>query len=79
MTLDDLKRAAARLSVSQRQQLRTYLNTVNESIELQAGTLDIDELTAALADIRAGLTDAEFAEIKAAMNTEHIEPLDDDA
>jgi hypothetical protein len=79
MTLDDLKDAVAQLSPAQRQQLHAYLAPANETVELQAGTLDMGELTAALADIRAGLSDAEFAEIEAAMNAEHIEPLDDNA
>lgn len=79
MTLDDLKHAVEQLSPAQRQQLHAYLDLASKTIELQSGTLDMGELTAALADIRAGLSDAEFAEIEAAMNAEHIEPLDDNA
>jgi hypothetical protein len=43
---------------------------------LQAGTVDMDVLMSALEEIRAGLSDEEFAEIERAMNAEYVEPLD---
>lgn len=48
-----------------------------QNFELNAGTLNKDELLAGLEAMREGLTDAEFAEIERTMNEEYIEPLDD--
>ena len=55
------------------------MNGANESesdIKVQPGTVDMDSLLAALEEIRAGLTDEEFAEIEQAMNAEYVEPLE---
>ena len=49
---------------------------MNDEQPLQAGTVDMDSLLAALEEIRAGLTDEEFAEIEQAMNAEYVEPPD---
>ena len=50
--------------------------TMSDEQSLQAGTVDMDSLLAALEDIRAGLSEEEFAEIERAMNAEYVEPLD---
>jgi len=49
---------------------------MNDEQPLQAGTVDMDSLLVALEDIRAGLTDEEFAEIERAMNAAYVEPPD---
>ena len=45
--------------------------------DLQLGTVNLDELLAALEDIREKLSEEDFAEIERAMNEEYIEALDD--
>ena len=39
-----------------------------EVIDLQSGTVNMDELLSALEDIREGLSEEDFAEIERAMN-----------
>jgi len=79
MLFDDVKKAVDRFSPEELRRLREYIENREQTLKLQPGTVDMDSLLAALADIRAGLSDEEFAEIERAMNEEYIEPLDDEA
>jgi hypothetical protein len=78
MMLGDVKKAVDRFSSEELRQLRKYIEDREQAITLLPGTVDMDNLLAALEDIRAGLSQEEFAEIERAMNEEYIEPLDTD-
>ncbi len=45
--------------------------------KLRPGTMDVDALTRAVDEIRAGLTDEQLEIMTAAMNEEYIEPFDE--
>ncbi|NJL53810.1 MAG: hypothetical protein HC876_23300 [Chloroflexaceae bacterium] len=79
MVFDDVKKAVDRFSPEELRRLREYIENREQTLKLQPGTVDMDSLLTALEDIRAGLSDEEFAEIERAMNEEYIEPLDDEA
>jgi hypothetical protein len=79
MLFDDVKKAVDRFSPEELRRLREYIENREQTLKLQPGTVDMDSLLAALEDIRAGLSEEEFAEIERAMNEEYIEPLDDEA
>ncbi len=72
MILEDVLKAVDGFSRSELQQLREYVERREQQIELRPGTVDMMALLSALDDIRAGLTEAEFAEIEWAMNEEYI-------
>lgn len=78
MLFDDVKKAVDRFSADELQRLRDYIDEREQALALQAGTVDMNSLQQALEDIRAGLTEEEFAEIERAMNEEYIEPVDTD-
>jgi hypothetical protein len=78
MVFEDVKKAVDRFSLHELRRLREYIEGREQQIELRPGTIDIDALLSALTDIRAGMTEEEFAEIERAMNEEYIEPLDAD-
>jgi len=78
MLFDDVKKAVDRFSPEELRRLREYIENREQTLKLQPGTVDMDSLLAALEDIRAGLSEEEFAEIERAMNEEYIEPLDDE-
>lgn len=73
MVLSDVMKAVDQLSADQLRQLREYIQQREQQIELQAGTLNMDELLEGLEEMRAGLTDEEFTEIERAMNEENFE------
>jgi len=79
MTLQEIKRAIDQLSSDERAELRTYIDQQPIS---PAKTLSAEErirrLDAAAKAIREGLSEAEWAEIEAAMNEEYIEPWDEE-
>jgi hypothetical protein len=79
MVFDDVKKAVDRFSPEELRRLREYIENREQTLKLQPGTVDMDSLLAALEDIRAGLSEEEFAEIERAMNEEYIEPPDDEA
>ena len=78
MVFEDVKKAVDRFSLHELRRLREYIEGREQQIELRPGTVDMDTLLSALEDIRAGMTEAEFAEIERAMNEEYIEALDAD-
>lgn len=78
MIFTDVMKAVDEFSVDQLRQLREYIQQREQQLELQAGTLNIEQLLEGLAEMRAGLTEAEFHEIERAMNEEYIEPLGND-
>jgi hypothetical protein len=45
--------------------------------ELRAGTMDVDALLRAAAEITNGLSDDELKRMTATMNEEYVEPSDD--
>ncbi len=82
MSLGEIISAVEQLSPEEWRQLREYMERreakITHSKELHAGTVDMDTLMQALAEISAGLSDEEFAEIECAMNEEYIEPMNED-
>lgn len=78
MVFEDVKKAVDRFSLNELRRLRAYIEGREQQIELRPGTVDMETLLSALADIRAGMTEEEFAEIERAMNEEYIEALDAD-
>lgn len=68
MLFDDVKKAVDRFSPEELRRLREYIENREQTLKLQPGTVDMDSLLAALEDIRAGLSEEEFAEIEWAMN-----------
>jgi hypothetical protein len=78
MILEEVKKAVDHFSLNELRQLREYIQGREQQIDLRAGTVDMDALLSALEEIRAGMTEEEFAEIERAMNEEYIEPLDSD-
>lgn len=76
MLLDDVKKAVKRFSTDELRQLREYIEVQERAMSLKSGTVDVPTLLDALAEIRQGLNDEDFAEIERAMNEEYIEPLD---
>ncbi|MCD4685180.1 MAG: hypothetical protein K8S97_04515 [Anaerolineae bacterium] len=81
MTLQDVKQAVDRLSPGARRELREYL-AQRESTEQPVLELTPEErirrLDAAVEALREGLTQQELDEMTEAMNTEYIEPIDED-
>ncbi len=81
MTLQDVKQAVDRLSPGERRKLREYL-AQRESTEQPVLELTPEErirrLDAAVEALREGLTQQELDEMTEAMNTEYIEPIDED-
>lgn len=78
MILEEVKKAVDHFSLNELRQLREYIQGREQQIDLRSGTVDMDRLLSALEEIRAGMTEEEFAEIERAMNEEYIEPLDSD-
>lgn len=78
MILEEVFKAVDHFSSHELQQLREYIEDRERQLALRPGTVDMETLLSALEDIRAGITDAEFADIERAMNEEYIEPLDTD-
>jgi len=68
MLSDDVKKAVDRFSLEELRQLREHIENREQTLKLQPGTVDMESLLTALEEIRAGLTDEEFAEIERAMN-----------
>lgn len=78
MMLDEVLNAVDHLSADELQRLRERIENREQQMALRPGTVDMKTLLSALEAIRAGLTDAEFADIERAMNEEYIESLDTD-
>lgn len=78
MILEEVKKAVDHFSLNELRQLREYIQGREQQFDLRSGTVDMDVLLSALEEIRAGMTEEEFAEIERAMNEEYIEPLDSD-
>lgn len=81
MTLQDVIKAVATLSPEELRQLRAFLDQL-EGTPSPAHDLPPEErirrLDAAVEALREGLTQAELDEMTDAMNTEYIEPFDED-
>ena len=78
MILEEVLKAVDSFSRQELKQLREYIEDREQQIELRPGTVDMAALLSAMDDIRAGMTEEEFAEIERAMNEEYIEALDTD-
>ncbi|TVR19956.1 MAG: hypothetical protein EA396_11460 [Anaerolineaceae bacterium] len=76
MIFDDVKKAVTHFSPEQLRQLREYIEDQEQKFVLRPATVNMDDLLTALADIREGLAQEDFAEIERAMNEEYIEALD---
>ncbi len=68
MMLKEGLKAVDQFSPDQLRELREYIEQREQQIELQAGTLNMDELLQDLAELRAGLTEEEFREMERAIN-----------
>jgi len=68
MILGDVLKAVDHLSHDELQRLRERIENREQQIALRPGTVNMNALLSALEDIRAGLTEEEFAEIERAMN-----------
>lgn len=68
MILDDIIKAVDRCSLNELRQLREYIQGREQQMELRSGTVNMDHLMNALEEIRAGVSDEEFADIERAMN-----------
>jgi hypothetical protein len=76
MTYEEVLRAFDQPSEQERLRLRQHLNKMvisNSELDLKAGTMNIDMLLAAIADLRRGLTESDIDEIVAAMNKSSLE------
>ena len=90
LSWEDLERLQQRINTRRQHQPaattpQSVMDEINdllqhaEPVELVVGTVDMDVLNVALAEIRKGISPEEFAEIERAMNEEYIEPLDTSA
>jgi hypothetical protein len=78
VTLTDILKALDDLSRDELRELRQQIDRRTATAELRAGTMDIDALLRAAAEITNGLSDDELKRMTAAMNEEYIEIVDDD-
>jgi len=76
MLFDDMKKVVDGFSPQELRQLREYIERRERQTTLHPNTVDMAALLNALQDIRADMTEEDFAEIERAMNEEYIEPLD---
>lgn len=65
----DVIKAIEQFSPEEVQALRAQLEAREQQLELRAGTVNMEALLSALEQLRAGLTDEEFAEIERAMTS----------
>lgn len=77
MTLDDVIKLLDDLSDAELRTLRQAIDLRTEPEALRAGTMDVDALLSAAAELTDDLTESEVEEMVAAMNEEYIEPVDD--
>jgi ABC-type branched-subunit amino acid transport system ATPase component len=68
MMFADVIKAVEQFSPEEVQALSAHLEARKQQLELRPGTVNIEALLSALDEIRAGLTDEQFAEIERAMN-----------
>lgn len=94
LSVKDVLRAIDAFTPEERAEIPTYLENISvmtppsdvvspppldrDALLAADWTLDMDALNAGLAELREGVSEAEFAEIEAAMNHEYIEPVEDD-
>jgi uncharacterized protein YeeX (DUF496 family) len=78
MTLREVIKALDDLSDEELNELRREIDLRTEQEELRSGTMDVDALLRAAADLTDGLTQDEIDAMVAAMNEEYIEPVDED-
>jgi hypothetical protein len=80
LSLQELKNAVNRLSASERDELRAYLEEeVSTSHQvMQSGTMDVDALLIAAQEIRESMSPQDFETMLDAMNEEFIEITDED-
>ena len=79
MTLQELFRAVDRLSPNEQNELRNYLNRLqNDPSDVMSPAERAQRLDAAFDAFRIGLDDATLDEIVNAMNDDYIEPIGDD-
>ena len=79
MTLEEIKQVVNELSVTDILALRGYLNTIPIDVSAIPVQERIRQLQEAAREIREGLSSEEFELMIADMNSEYIEPLDDDS
>ncbi len=79
MTLQELFQAVDRLSPNEQNELRNYLNRLqNDPSDVMSPAERAQRLDAAFDAFRIGLDDATLDEIVNAMNDDYIEPIGDD-
>jgi hypothetical protein len=78
MIFEEVLKAVDRFSLNELRQLREYIEEREQQVELRPGTVDMNTLLSVLEEMRAGMSEDEFAEIEQAMNEEYIEPLESD-
>lgn len=79
MTLEEIKQVVNELSITDILALRGYLNTIPIDVSAIPVQERIRQLQEAAHEIREGLSAEEFELMIADMNSEYIEPLDDDS
>lgn len=77
MTFEELKPLLDQLMPSDFQSIRDYLKQRESQMLLQAGTMDVDALLAAVDDIRGSMSEEDLDEMIATMNEDYIEAVDD--
>lgn len=77
MTFEELKPLLDQLMPSDFQSIRDYLKQRESQALLQAGTMDVDVLLAAVDDIRSSMSEEDLDEMISTMNEDYIEDVDD--
>jgi hypothetical protein len=78
VTLNEMIKQLDDLSHEELRELRREIDLRTEQEELRPGTMDVDALLRAAAELTEGLTEGEVLAMVAAMNEEFVEPVDDD-
>jgi hypothetical protein len=68
----DILKIVEQFSAEELRELRQFIDQREQQMTLRGSTIDMDALDKALAELRAGLTDEEFAIIERDMNSEYI-------
>lgn len=74
MELEAILKAIDQLSLAERQQVYEHLSTYHPAPE----RIDLERLEVLFAELRAGFSEADLAELEWAMNVEIIPPLPQD-
>jgi hypothetical protein len=79
MTLQEIKQLVLELSYAEKKELRAYIGEIVVDVENLPLEQRIHQLEEAAREIRAGMTQNELEMMFADMDSEYIEPLDDDS